>query len=291
MIHVLYSIFLLTYHTHTKYLVARMTKTTFQKIYDLIKTHSIFENQSQNQQTDAETQLLVALERFGCSGNGASVGRVARSFGVGNGTVSLFTSRIIIALCSHFSRFIYWPTAGERRQMATRILNSYGIPDCVGVLDGTHVNLSQIPALEGELYWTRKCRYAFNLQLIVDEQRKIRFVGLGWPGSVHDWTAFKDSSIATSPRSYLSPGQYILADFGYVTSGYILTPYSGRATSDPDTMAFSAWISSFRVVVEHANGILKNRWASLDGLRVQIKKQSDISYAIDWIESCCVLHT
>ena len=64
-----------------------MTKDTFCYLEEQMITNPIFSNNSRNKQSDVWIQLLVALERFGTQGNGASVGRTARRFGIGNGTV------------------------------------------------------------------------------------------------------------------------------------------------------------------------------------------------------------
>ena len=55
-------------------------------------------NQSRNSQREVWIQLLVALERLGCEGNGASVGRIARAAGISTGAVTLYTQRVVKAL-------------------------------------------------------------------------------------------------------------------------------------------------------------------------------------------------
>jgi hypothetical protein len=61
---------------------ARMSRQYFQDLLIHIEGHSIFQNKSNNPQRPIHHQLLVTLKRFGCFGNGASVGVIARFFGL-----------------------------------------------------------------------------------------------------------------------------------------------------------------------------------------------------------------
>ena len=71
----------------------RVNRDTFQFIVSKIANNPVFVNNSRNPQRDCWIQALVALEKLGSDGNGASVGKIARSAGVGNGTVTLYTKR------------------------------------------------------------------------------------------------------------------------------------------------------------------------------------------------------
>jgi hypothetical protein len=56
---------------------------------------------------------------LGYNGNGASVGRFAREFGIGVGTVVLYTQRVVMALLSHEQQFYAW--SGEEEQSAISV--------------------------------------------------------------------------------------------------------------------------------------------------------------------------
>lgn len=57
-------------------------------VLDLIKDDMIFQTKSYVPQKPVSVQLSIALERFGLNGTSASVGGIARLYGVGNGTVT-----------------------------------------------------------------------------------------------------------------------------------------------------------------------------------------------------------
>ena len=78
----------------------RVNPSTFDRLFDVIKDNPIFQNNSiTSPQTPVEIQLAVCLYRFGHYGNAASVEKVALWAGFGYGTVDLFTTRVMIALC------------------------------------------------------------------------------------------------------------------------------------------------------------------------------------------------
>jgi len=48
--------------------------------------------------------------------------------------------------------------------------------------------------------------------------------------------------------------------------------------------------SSARVIIEHVNGMLKARFASLKGIRIQVRVVEDFQRINDWITVCLIIH-
>jgi hypothetical protein len=84
--------------------------------------------------------------------------------------------------------------------------------------------------------------------------------------------------------------EYLIADSGYVCHEWLITPFKGNQLRDPRNEAFNTRISEARVLIEHTNGILKNRWLSLKGVRTQIKKLEDIKTINEDIKCIITLH-
>jgi hypothetical protein len=72
----------------------RVSRSTFDFVLSLIKDHRLFHNNSLCKQRDVDIQLAVTLEWYGGNGNGNQVGRIARGFGIGAGTVSTYVRRV-----------------------------------------------------------------------------------------------------------------------------------------------------------------------------------------------------
>lgn len=270
--------------------IVRMSKETFRKILPLISGHPVFHSNSQHKQPEAWVQLAVVLELLGADGNGASVGRFAREAGVSVGTIVSYKNRVFTAILAIKDQFVQWPNQVERQFISERFDNNYGIPGAVGIVDGTHIYFSQKPHIDGEVYFSRKCRYSMNVQLICDDKRLIRYYQIGHPGSRFDSTVFGESSIMRHPNMYFSPNQFLLADAGYGLGTYVCTPYRQPAANIPANKQFNELFSSARVTIEHVNGILKGRFSSLRGIRTQIKKKEDLLQFCNHIVVCIVLY-
>ncbi|KAE9285125.1 hypothetical protein PR003_g26675, partial [Phytophthora rubi] len=170
--------------------LTRMSKASFQFVLSEIEGHPVFQNDSLHPQADVALQLAVALDRLGNYGNGVSLGRTLKLWGIGKGTCVLYTTRVFEALNDLASKFIVWPNKRKRKPMSRR-MTAKGFKGCVGFIDGTTFPLSQKPAVDGECYFDRKSRYSINGQIVCDDNRRIIAFYAGWPGSCCDSTVYK----------------------------------------------------------------------------------------------------
>ncbi|KAJ6568487.1 hypothetical protein B0H19DRAFT_938713 [Mycena capillaripes] len=76
----------------------RVSPATFDKLFERILGDDVFTNDSRNAQMPVEDQLAITLFRFGHSGNAAGLQKVANWAGVGKGTVTLATRRVMTAI-------------------------------------------------------------------------------------------------------------------------------------------------------------------------------------------------
>jgi hypothetical protein len=183
----------------------RTSPEGFAALLAMIQNHPVFFSTSRNPPPPVEHQLAITLERLGSNGNGASVGRFARNYKVGRGTVINCTRRVIEAVLDRGKTYLKWPNS-ERRQAISHVLSQDGFPACVGFVDGTTIPLFQRPGLDGEVFFDRKHNYSLNLQVICDCDQRITYLYGGWPGSCCDSTVFNKSDIATNPNKYFEKG-------------------------------------------------------------------------------------
>lgn len=270
--------------------MCRMNKNSFVRLLRLIENHQVFLNYSRNKQAPVWIQLMVVLRRIGCYGNGISVNSSARISGISDGTVDKYTERIFEAILSLKNQVIKWPSAQERREISQRFDKKYGLPNAVGIVDGTPVVFSQRPAVDGEVYFTRKSCYAENLQLICDDEGYIRYFLIGWPGTVYDADCLSKAKIVSHPELFFSDGEYIMGDGGYKALPFICTPFRQPSASIPHNQLFNELYSKGRVIIEQVNGDLKGRFASLRGIRTQIKSKKDFKIVHKHILVCLILH-
>ncbi|KAI7874185.1 uncharacterized protein EV154DRAFT_578454 [Mucor mucedo] len=124
----------------------RMDLSSFDALYLKIMSHSVYNPQNGTPQIPLKVQMIVALERLGYYGNGASIGKFARAGRISERAVVCFTKRFIIAVISNLAKeYLRWPTAEERKIINKEIEEEYGFPECVGFVDGSLFPLSNRP--------------------------------------------------------------------------------------------------------------------------------------------------
>ena len=269
---------------------ARMTRQAFFSIVDKISNHPVFAVRTKKPQVSVKHQFLVALGRLSFDGNGSSLWSVGSDFGVGEGTVNVYVTRVVRALLSLELEVISWPNTAEKVAIKERIEEKSRFPSCVGLIDGTLVDLNWKPELHGEDYFTRKGTYALNVMLVSDDQRRIRHVSAGFPGCSHDSRVFSYSKLSRNASYYFTKTEYLLVDSAYPVSDITVPSYKGATSRIAENRAFNLCHSRARIVIEHTNGILKGRFQSLKSLRLRIKNKVNHAWVVYWVKACCVLH-
>ncbi|KAJ7182290.1 hypothetical protein C8R43DRAFT_847564, partial [Mycena crocata] len=146
----------------------RMSPFTFDRLVTKIARDPVFANDSSNGQMPVESQLAIALYRFGHSGNAAGLQKVANWAGVGKGTITLVTRRVMTAILrpEFMAEFVRMPTASEKEKSKIWVQahSCKAWRDGWCMVDGTLVALFDRPYWFGESYFDRKCNYSLNIQ-------------------------------------------------------------------------------------------------------------------------------
>lgn len=231
-------------------------------------------------------QIAVALYVLG---TGAGRENSGINLNIGKGTVSVYMWRVIKLLIKLLPDYIRWPTAQQRREYdpPTTIFRN-----CIGFLDGSVVVLKYKPMLDSEAYYSRKSTYGFNLQAICDWERRFIWVSMSHTASAHDSTVFKSSPLYRDIQRFFTQDEYVLADKAYALERHVITPYKDPIAKRPTHSAFNYALSTPRVRIEHAFGILKARWPSLSDIPLRIGEDvhSGHQKVIEWTMACLVLH-
>jgi hypothetical protein len=159
----------------------------------------------------------------------------------------------------------------------------------IGVVDGSHIPIIQPHKDQSPLdYYNRKKFNSIVLQGIVDSSYRFIDVYCGSPGSFHDARVYRRSPIGRRLNMNTYHIIYhLIADSAYSNNNTLATPYK-RTPSMPTPLTdeqktYNAQLSSIRVYVEIAFGLLKGRWRRL--------RMVDFSRANapNAVVACCVL--
>ena len=130
--------------------------------------------------------IMVLLKYLGSYGNEASLQKIGWAMGISKGAVNECVMWASSAILEPQKRVISWPEDEEQKRISARISRAHGFVNCFGLIDGTLFPLAFAPMLNGDVYFTRKDKYAVKGLIICDDNAKTTWVEMGWPGSVHD---------------------------------------------------------------------------------------------------------
>ena len=237
---------------------------------------------------------MVLLKVLGTEGTGGSNANLRSVFGIGEGTVNLYRDRVVQALLNLKDTVVSWPNEEERKLISQRILNDFKWPNCVGIIDGTLFPLAFRPrSKDAPDYSGRKFAYSISALIICDDQRRIRYVNAGWPGTAHDNRILKNSKVYQRASSFFSEKQYMMGDSAFENTWFLVSAFKKpRGSTLPrDHELFNDALKSPRVISEHTIGILKGRFPWLRGIRHLITDDpNDMKKILNYIMAACILH-
>lgn len=127
------------------------------------------------------------------------------------------------------------------------------------------------------------------MEAICDYRTKIRYVTIGYPGSVHHARIFAECGLCQNINRFLSDGEWIEADSAHKLTATVIISYSNQSTSR-QRKEFNKYFSSFRVRIENCIGKLKELFGSLKELRVNLNSHQSHKFICEWIHVCCILY-
>lgn len=173
---------------------------------------------------------------------------------------------------------IYLPTPTEEtwRKSATKFMQKWQLPNCIGCMDGKHVHIRN-PAKSGSLYYNYKSRFSIVLLAVCDADCKFVCVDIGQYGGISDSGVLRSSEFGkalfedrlhipadkTLPNSTKKFPHFFAADEAFPLCNHIMRPYGGKNRTLEERI-FNARISRARQTIERAFGILVSVWRVLE---------------------------
>ena len=237
--------------------------------------------------------LALGLYRLAHGNSYSTIGPV---FNVGKSTVIEAVQDVVKGLYELRDEYVKFPeTIAEVSSLIATFGDLTNLPNVVGVIDGSHIRI-KAPNDSAPDYFSLYQQHDFIIQAIVDGKKVFMDFACGYPGSMHDARVLRRSTIfqsaeqknvRTQPTVNVNGhdiGLYPLGDSAYPLSPWLMKPYP-EGTRDPREIAFNEELSSARVKVECAFGVLKSRW------RILLKRfDCRIPFAVRNAVASAVLH-
>ncbi|XP_017467818.1 PREDICTED: uncharacterized protein LOC108360141 isoform X2 [Rhagoletis zephyria] len=183
----------------------------------------------------------------------------------------------------------------EWESIAYEFAIKWQFPNCIGALDGKHITFRP-RRKDGAFYHNYKGTNSIVLLALVDVNCKFIFVDIGCNGCNNDAGVFLQSKLSTFLReergipknatigNNRSLPFVVVSDDAFPTQKHLMKPYPYHSNCR-DKQVFNSRLSRARHVVEHAFGILANRFRIfLAPMNLKVETVENVTFA------CCVLH-
>lgn len=160
------------------------------------------------------------------------------------------------------------------------------MPDTVGAVDGTHINIPLYR--QGQGYINRKGQASIQLQVVCDDTMKFIHCYTGQVGSVHDQRVFRLSGLQDicNSEEFFPNNSHIIGDAAYSIQRHVMVPFKDNGHLTNVHKHFNTILSRSRLVIERSIGLLKGRWRRLLRKLPMIR----IDLIPRFIIAACVLH-
>lgn len=210
-------------------------------------------------------------------------------FGIAKSSAWSVISRVSKWLVSLSHEYIRWPNQHDVRRKSAEFEALKGMKGIIGAIDGTHIKI-KAPKYNTETFFNRKKYYSLAMQVVVDANKKFIDIYCGEPGSLHDSRIFRRSNLyskATERQREIFPDDtFLIGDSAYPLMNWIVPPFRDTGNLSARQKAFNIMLSSTRVVVENAIGLLKARFRRL----MFFTENTDLGLCVQIIVAACVLH-
>ena len=145
--------------------------------------------------------------------------------------------------------------------------------------------------MKTRLFYSRKGFYALPVQALCDSNYIFQYCSAVCKGATHDVLAYAVSGLKKDLDSgILGDSFYIVGDEAYTCTEALITPFS-RDNAGYDQMNFNFFLSSMRIHIEQAFGMLVARWRILKGgLEYYVSRCTDIVCLLMKLHNVCTKH-
>jgi len=196
--------------------IARMSKAVFLLLLDKLKALGLKSSKA----IRAGEKLLISIYILTSASNRKAQERFQHS----GETISRVFGEVLRALGRLQKEYVVEYTAPETPRAVRR--NPKWFPffeNCIGALDGTHVE-AKVPAALQPRFRDRNGSITQNVLAVCSFDMRFTYVLAGWEGSAHDGRVLQNAY----EKGFQRQGcRYYLGDAGYGLSPWVLTPYRG----------------------------------------------------------------
>ncbi|XP_046844789.1 putative nuclease HARBI1 [Xenia sp. Carnegie-2017] len=256
----------------------RMSRESINSLAEELRPYIEGKNTIMRKSVDVVKQVAVTLYYLSDEGR---MRKTANAFGLSRQSVSKIVRKVCKAITIYLGpKYIKLPrTEEEVNCLVKKFHRAHGFPQCLGAIDGTHIEIRQ-PNANSTDYINRKGRYSLNVEAACDYNYCFMDVVVKWPGS--------SGKIPPCKRTILPDEDpvpvFILGDPAYPLMPYVMKEYSNGGSTVQEQY-FGLTLCKARMVIECPFGRVKARFGALKrAMDINMDELPCVIYA------CFVLH-
>ena len=192
----------------------------------------------ETQRLSGSFRVLSALHTLTAGCMQSTTGDV---MGISQGCQSRTLKRFLDVLLSHRHTFIKFPNDLVSVKLSFQELR--GMPNIIGAIDGTHIQIKRPSVPNAEIYYNRKSQLTINTQVVAGADLRFYHVVARWAGSTHDSRIFRSCTLMNRLQTGdLRDKGYLLGDKGYPSMGFLLTPIRENSLRTPEDRAYNRYV-------------------------------------------------
>lgn len=131
-----------------------MSPATFWAVVKLLEPNPIFRSRGSKPQRPVKHQFACFLLRFGREASRTF--EPVTQMAISEGSVINYCRRVTRALRELGLHCIAWPNEERKQEISKAVEKRSHIPGCIGIIDGSLIQLAQKPSEQGDHYICRK---------------------------------------------------------------------------------------------------------------------------------------
>ncbi|KAJ1528142.1 hypothetical protein ONE63_008056 [Megalurothrips usitatus] len=259
----------------------RMSRETFEYVLGVIADR-LRRREPGLPMISPEKQFLITIWRMATPDSYRSL---CEKFNVSRSTALATVRRVTKALVNIAPAVIRWPSRDGCQAYWQGFEAISAFPKVIGAIDGTHIRVPA-PHINPEAYINCKGYHSIELHGVCDH--KARFVDcfVGHAGSLHDQRVFRLSPVQDflDDENKFPDGCHLVGDSAYKLHENLMVPYRDNGHLTQRQKNFNFCLSSARIAIERAFGLLKGRFRSL----LHCLPMTDTAEVPDFVLACCV---
>ncbi|XP_063585074.1 uncharacterized protein LOC134762506 [Penaeus indicus] len=273
-----------------------MSMNTFDALLQCLHLHLQHENTKMRDAIPPVERLAVTI-RYLASGH--TFTDLHYAFRMGISTISGIVNSVCRTIWAVLQeKCIPKPSLQKLQEIAEGFEKKAYFPHCIGAVDGKQIRTTKSQG-SGSVNSNYKDCFSVVLMAVADSDYRFTFVDVDGYGNACDSSIFKNTSFWKSidenelplPEPKPLPGSdqpcvpyVIVGDEAFGLHSNLMRPFGGKQLSIAKKV-FNYRLNKARLYVEHAFGILNNKWKILH-------RPLNVSpeLAVNIVKACCILH-